>query len=394
MYYVLSHALTRRFIEELRNFWAYHPRYRDDLVENIQGKYSFDERPQHGIIVKTSGGSMLKMAADNFIGTIHSHAYLTKVDRYHGTFIEWVREDGRGIQDNGGRFPSPPGVYYIEITAYDENTSMGEFYVDRLLTVRNETVTMANTSEGTLQRKPLTGTLALYETPSGIRLNNFNFDSSNSSIELVRPLGKGNGLSADYRYAVPSLGPIPFKSMRANNSAIPGVVLAFGREVEVGDRVAVVVTNRREPACQEYGGRWTLNMDFDVISRDVHSQREIIDRTMTFVFGTLRPRLSSEGIEIMDLSFGGEVEEVYDETGDDYYYNANFSITLETEWSVHVPFGPWMRSVSAIGKEDMSAAEANPENAPSESLAMRSLGISRNIDPFIPGRSASYEVIK
>ena len=102
MYYVLSHALTRRFIEELRGFWSYHPRYRDDLVNNIQGKYAFDERPQHGIIVKNSGGSLVKMAADNFIGTVHSHAYLTKVDGFNGTFIEWVREDAVAIQRNGG----------------------------------------------------------------------------------------------------------------------------------------------------------------------------------------------------------------------------------------------------------------------------------------------------
>lgn len=394
MYYVLSHALTRRFIGELRRFWSHHPRYRDDLVENIQGKYSFDERPQHGIIVKTTGGSVIKMAADNFIGTIHSHAYLSKVERYPGMFIEWTREDSVAIQNNGGRFPSPPGVYYIEVTAYDENTSIGEFYVDRLITVRDEAVSLIGNQEGTLQRKPLSGTLALYETPSGIRLHNFSLDANTGALTLVQPLENGMGLSADYRYPATSLGPISFKSMRANNTAIPGVVLAFGREVEVGDRLAVVVTNRREPAYQEFGGRWTINMDFDVISRDVHTQREIIDRTMTYVFGSLRPRLSSEGIEIMDLSFGGEVEEVYDETGDDYYYNANFSITLETEWSMHVPLGPMMRSVSAISSDDMKDAEADPDNAPGESLTMRSLGISRSLDPFMPGRNATYEVIK
>lgn len=394
MYYVLTHALTRRFIQELRRFWSYHPRYRDDLVDNIQGKYSFAERPQHGIIVKSSGGSIVKMAADNYMGTVHSYCYLTKVDSYQGTFLEWIREDGLAIQSNGGSFPSPAGVYYIEITAYNQNTSEGEFYVDRLLEVRNEAVTMVSPSEATLQRKPLDGTLSLYEVPSGIRLRNFTYDPETAGITLVQPLKAGMSLSADYRYAVPSLGPIPFRSMRADNTAIPGVVLAFGREVEAGDRAAVVVSNRREPAYQEYGGRWTLNMEFDVISRDVHAQREIIDRTCTFIFGVLRPRLSTEGIEIMDMSLGGEVEEIYDETGDDYFFNGNFNISLETEWSIHVPLGPWMRSVSAISSEDMKAAEADPANATEESLANRSLGIERSLDPFFSGRSGTYELIK
>lgn len=390
MYYVLSHALTRRFIGELRDFWSYHPRYKDDLVDNIQGKFSFAERPQHGIIVKNSGGSMVKMAADNFIGTVHSYAYLTKVDSFNGTFLEWVREDAVAIQNNGGKFPSLPGVYYIEVASYDENKGTGEFYVDRLLNVRNEHLTLVGSQEGTLQRKPLDGTLSMYGVPSGLPIQHYQYNEQNNSVRLAKPLPEGHSIRADYRYPAQSLGPIPFKSMRANTSAIPGVVLAFGREVEVGDRLAVVVSGRREPAYQEYGGRWSLNMDIDVISRDIYSQREIIDRTVTYIFGTLRPKLSREGIEIMDLSLGGEVEEVYDETGDDYFFNANFSMTVETEWSIHVPLGPWIRTVSQHSSEDIANAEENP----TEPASLRSLGLRRDIDPFIPGRNATYEVIK
>ena len=390
MYYVLSHALTRRFIEELRGFWSYHPRYRDDLVNNIQGKYSFDERPQHGIIVKNSGGSLVKMAADNFMGTVHSYAYLTKVDGFNGTFIEWIREDAVAIQQNHGKFPSKAGVYYIEVTSYDENTGLGEFYVDSLLDVRGEQVTMVDNQEGTLQRKPLDGTLSMYRLPSNLPVQHYQYNETDNSIRLVKPLAEGHTIVADYRYPAPSIGPIPFKSMRANNTAIPGVVLGFGREVEAGDRLAVVVSNRREPAYQEFGGRWSLGIDIDVISRDIYSQREIIDRTVTYVFGTLRPRLSTEGIEILDINLGGEMEEVYDETGDEYFYNASFSMTVETEWSIHVPLGPWIRSVSSIKKEDLAQGEANPTEPPS----LRSLGLRRSIDPFIPGRNSTYEVIK
>jgi len=390
VYYVLSHALTRRFIEELRNFWSYHPRYKDDLVDNIQGKFSFDERPQHGIIVKNSGGSLVKMAADNFIGTVHSHAYLSKVDGFNGTFIEWVREDAVAIQHNGGKFPTPAGVYYIEVTAYDENTGMGEFYVDSLLDVRGEVLTLVGNQEGTLQRKPLDGTLSMYRQPSTLPVQHYQYKEQDNSVRLLKALPDGHSIVADYRYPAPSLGPVSFKSMRANNTAIPGVVLAFGREVEVGDRLAVVVSSRRGPAYQEFGGRWSLSLDIDVISRDVYSQREIIDRTVTYVFGTLRPKLSTEGIEIMDISLGGEMEEVYDETGDDYFYNANFTLTVETEWSIHVPLGPWIRSVSPLSPQTESDAEQNPNEPPS----LRSLGLRRSIDPFIPGRSSTYEVIK
>ncbi len=52
MYNFLTEATKRRFILELRRFWQYHPKYRD-IVDHIQNKYSFRERPQYGIILKT-----------------------------------------------------------------------------------------------------------------------------------------------------------------------------------------------------------------------------------------------------------------------------------------------------------------------------------------------------
>jgi len=56
MYFRLTEALKQRFIDELRRFWSYHPRYNGsaassdedcsavNLVDNIQGKFSFEEQ--------------------------------------------------------------------------------------------------------------------------------------------------------------------------------------------------------------------------------------------------------------------------------------------------------------------------------------------------------------
>ena len=125
MYFQMTEALKRRFTHELRSFWSTHAKY-PDLADNIQGKYSFKERPQYGIIVKTSGATKVAMSPDNFIGTVHSHAYLARVPKFPGLFIEWIREDARVIADNQGRFPTPPGVYYIEVTKHDSGVGQGE----------------------------------------------------------------------------------------------------------------------------------------------------------------------------------------------------------------------------------------------------------------------------
>ena len=395
MYYQITEALKRRFISELRGFWATHPKY-TDLVDNIQGKYSFSVRPQTGIIVKTSGATRVDMAPDNFIGTVRSYTYLARVPKFPGTFLEWVREDSIAIQNNGGNFPSLPGVYFIELTKHDDVDGAGEFYVDRLLEVTNESVAMVTPKEGQLQRIPLQGTLSLYQYPSGRRLVDgaeYEFDSASGSFTLLDKLDKGQSISADYRYPAESTGPHPFNEMYANKDAIPGVVLAFGRSVKQGDRVAVVVQKRRSDAYLEYGGRWSITLDFDIISRDVFSQQEIADRTIVWIYGNMRPRVSQEGVEILDVSLGGEMEEIYDENGDDYFYNASFSVTCETEWSMHVPLGPALRTVEVATQAQLAAAAENP-GMYSEGTLSSGLGIQRVQDPFLVGRTRSFEVIR
>lgn len=395
MYYQITEALKRRFIHELRGFWSHHPKY-TDLVDNIQGKYSFKERPQYGIIVKTSGATKVEMSPDNFIGTVHSHAYLARVPKFPGTFLEWIREDASSIAYNNGKFPSPPGVYYIELTEHDPVQGVGEFYVDRLLDVRHEKVTMATPSLGQLQRVPLNGTVSLYQYPSSRRLiqgADYEYNAEEGSFTLTQPLRKGLSIAADYRYPAKSTGPHAFGEMRGDNKAIPGVVLAFGRLAKKGDRAAIVVESKRQPAYLEYGGRWSISLDFDIVARDVYSQQEIADRTITWIYGNMRPRVADEGVEILDVSLGGETEEIYDENGDDYFYNASFSVTCETEWSMHVPLGAPIRNIEIATPAQLAASAENP-GMYSEGTLSSGLGIQRVQDPFLVGRTRTFEMIR
>ena len=349
MYFQLSEALKRKFVLELRQYWAYHPRHRD-IVDHIQGKFSFEERPQSGIIVKNGGGSHVNMSADNYRGSVQTFVYKALFQDHPGVAVEWVREDARAIRANGGRFPSPPGVYYIDLT---EDT---EFYVDRLLDVYHEQVTLTDSLHGQLQQAPLARSTRLYEMPSGFLLHegdNYTI-SDTGAITLVRELNQGQWLSADYRYPGETTGPHELVPMHADNQVVPGAVIAFGRRNEKGDRVAIVVQDMRRPAALEYGGRWSMSMDFDVMARDVYDQQEIYDQSVMYLWGVARNRLSTEGIEIMDISLGGESEEVYDETGDDYFYNGTFSLTVETEWSIWVPLAATVRQAAAMTLERAS----------------------------------------
>lgn len=373
MYFFLTEAVRRRLIQELRAYWSLHPRYQD-IIDNIQGKYSFEERPQYGIILKTGSATKVQYSPDNFVGTVASYVALAKIPGYPGLSVEWVREDSLAIQANGSKFPSQSGVYYCEMV------SDNEFFVDPLLDVRDERVTMTTNSEGTLQGIPFAGSLRVFEMPSGRLLRpgtDYVVGSDQVTIYLATPLGNGQALSADYRVAGTSTGPWRVEPQSGTNKPIPGVVLVFGRRYQKGDRWAVVVSQIREPAYQEYGGKWELSIDIDIIARDVTSQVEIADQTAMFLWAILRPNLVDEGVEISDVSMGGESEEIYDENGDDYFYNSTISMTVQADWFLMVPIIPRILSY----QEEI-------KNLPKD------LSISPFRDPFFSTKFDRYEMIK
>ena len=409
MFVNLTEGIRRRLLMELRQFWSYNSKYRESLVPNIQGKYSFKERPQQAIILKNASATPMQLAADNFQGTVVSYCHLTKVFEQPGLAIEWVREDGRAIRANNGMFPSPAGVYYIEIKKEDASFRgvVGEhyvFYVDPLLEVRDESPVpigprLYEVSAGSFH----TGSLRVFEMPGSLPMYdgiNYVSDPATGQITLAKPVGPGNYLSVDYRYAAASTGPFLVGSNQSNNSAIPGVVLAFGRSIQEDDIMAVVVTEMREDAALEYGGRWEMSLDMDIMARDVHSQAEITDRTVMYLHGILRNNLSSEGIEITTVSMGGEAEEIYDETGDDYFYTASISVSLLTDWAIHVPMGASLSRVAMTTVDNaqalagLSDEDLADSGSPTNLRLAQDLGLVSLSDPWFRDRTRNYDMIR
>lgn len=371
MYYYLTQAVKNRLIEELRGYWASHPKYQD-VVDNIQGKYSFEQRPQYGIVLKTGSANRVQLSADNFIGTVQSFVCLAKIPGYPGTAVEWVREDSLAIQANGGRFPTAPGVYYCEMTADDE------FYVDPLLEVRGEPLTMVNRAEGLLQQVPFTDSLRLVELPGGALIDPgaYTLGEDGVTVYFREAIPERVTVVAYYRYSGTSSGPWEAKPYTGYNKAIPGCVLAFGRRAKKGDRFAVVVSPVREDAYFEYGGRWDLSIDIDIIARDVNAQMEMADQTAMFLWATLRGNIVNQGLDITEVAMGGESEEVYDENGDDYFFNSTISMTVQTDWFAFVPILPRILTLTAT-------TEPLPDG----------LTLAAYRDPYFGAKFASYETV-
>ena len=403
MYYFLTAQLKERMLQELRFFWSRHPRYAStdgtlDLVSHIQGKYAHDERPQRSIIVKNSGGSHVSLSPDNFAGHIESYVILARVPGHDGLSLEWVRENERLVGRQTG-FPSPPGIYYVQITKSDETG--GEFIVDPLLDSENDMVAMVSPTEGQLAAPFVPGTLRLYEMPGNIPLFNpehFTSDPEEGTITLVSPLSSGTTLSADYRFAGERRGPFPFRPNHADVQAIPGAVLAFGRRYKTGDILSVIVQRERCLAARAYAGKWEINLDFDVTARDPQDQEEILDNSVMHLFTEARARLSSDGIEILNIALGGETEEIYNDEQDTYYYSASFSVTIQTDWEIHEPLALIIRRVMPVTEETARGIAGLSDEAVAQiSSNIRLLRTNDLIgwdDPFFVGRSQTMEMIR
>jgi hypothetical protein len=405
----LTEALKRRMIQEIRYFWSKDPQYKDTLTPNIQGRYSFEERPQQAIIMKGQSASPFQLSADHFQGTIVSYCYLTKVYGQRGTSIEWVRENGTAIRANNGTFPSPPGVYYVEVRVeiVDVRGVPEErlvFYVDPLLEIIDETATMLDPRLYEVAAGDFhPGSLRVYEMPGNIPYYegvNYSADPTTGQITLANPLPSNTYLSVDYRYTTDSRGPFPLPENGANVEAIPGVVLAFGRRAYDGDIMAVVIGDRREDVAREYGGRWEMSVDMDIMARDVYAQGEITDRTLMFLYTEARERLSTEGIEITTASMGGEAEEVYDENGDDYFYTASISLSVMTDWAIRVPIGRTLTRVetNTVSETEMVAGLTDDQlvemGSPTGLQYTADLGLRDLRDPWFRDRTRNFDLIR
>jgi hypothetical protein len=396
MYYYLTQSLKRRLILELKDSFGQHPIY-DKIVPFIQNKYAFDERPQFGIVVKGSSANKVALSADNFMGTVESYVMLAYVGQ-PAYPLEWVREDLACVRENDGRMPTAPGIYYIEIlTVPTTAQDLGTFVVDPLLSVIDEPVLQFVSGierEAQLQQVPVRGTLRLwqnrnYELKEGVDYTVDYTPESGGAVRFLTRFTPNSIVTADYFYPAPSFGPVPFQWNTADFKTLHGVVLAFGKRAKVGDKVAVRVYSKRVEAARAFGGRFDATFEFDVIAQDPIQMEEIADLSIMYLWAQKRPFLSTEGIEITDVSMGGETEEVYDETADLYYYNATMSIQIQSDWELHVPLPLTVSRVSAT----TPATDLDPTHGQSTIVGTTQNKLFYATAPILVGRNNAFERI-
>ena len=341
----LTNATKRRLIGDLRQILYEHPRYRSDS-QNVVNKFSFKERPQRGIVVSGTSADRVGLSASDYIGRYSSFVMLTSYQDWPGTTIEWARENFALLEQYSKRrdvFPSPPGAYLIEVQSIPDTARNvpGKFVITPYLTVNGEMLLIMSDpagAEAQISRQPLyEGALRLWLNGRRPLLQDVDYsvDWESGRIVFMKQLPAEATVDADYRYVISKQGPFDFDFGKANVDAIPGAILAFGDRAQDCDKMVVAITDSRVDVAEVFGGKFEVHFDLTVFSRDAEDREKLSDYV---IHGVMNKKLAwgFEGLELLDISPGGESEEIYNAEIDDYYYDSAVSMTLRVDWESYV----------------------------------------------------------
>lgn len=398
----LTNATKKRIIQEIRKIMYDHPRYMDDS-ENVQNKFSFKERPNRGVIVNNASADRVRLSADNYIGRLFSFVMQANVDNKSGKSLEWAVENKTLLEEYSPQrdlFPSPPGVYVIEIQQLPDEAHQvpGFFTIDPSLTVIDElliTYGPESATEGQIaQENVLTDSVRLWMNGRQPLLVNVDYSVNNDGlITFLKSVPSGTRIYADYRYNIERQGPFPFRYEEADLKSIPGTILAFGRRAELCDKIAIVINHSRTEVAEVYGGKFEVNFDITVFSRDSEDREQLSDYIIVKVLERQND-LGYEGLELIDISPGGESEEIYDADTDDYYYDSSLSLSIRVDWEIQKPLPINIFRVTSSSAEEEARAGLMDGTVQSDLITVAGNLVDLQGVPIMKNKNLTYERVK
>jgi len=330
MFYRITNVTKKIIIQELQALFIDHPIFGDNNLV-ITNKFQFPEKPKYAIVVKAASADSIKLSLDNFKGTISSYTTLANLKGQPGRMIEWVREDVNNIKN-----VVKPGFYVVEMID-DE-----KFIVKPYLTVADEVLEIETSGfkHAFLKYKNINpgSECIISETARKLpRDDYYTIDYANGEVTFLKSIDDFGQLTVDYQYIVDQSEQFDIKPETANNTAIPGVVMAFGNFIKKGGIQVVVVYPSRQEVAKSYLGKWKLTINLSIVAQDTDTQEQLADLAAMYLWSVLQDKLVDDGIYIGDFSLGGESEEEEVKTSNELAFLADLSFSVEVEWEAFQP---------------------------------------------------------
>jgi len=353
MYFLITNALKKRLVQIFEDILGRHPIFEKAKVYT---KFPQEERPKMALIIRSVSGSSQKLSLDNFIGINRGYCSLANLKGIPGDSIEWVRDD----QENLDKL-SPQGFYIVRMTSHDLDTNIFSFVVDPYLVCDEEELeisTIRTKQGGVLKNIPVNPNSEIvfskshqFELKKDIE---YTIDYTTGEILFSDSISIHDYLPivVDYQFCASQLGPFTTEYYSLHNTAIPGVVLAFGDRLKVNDEQVVIVEKQQTTVSKVFGGRWLLDVDVIGIAQDTDQQERLVDYSIISLWADYQDALANEGIVLRDFALSGEAEDLEVEIPEEYNYTGGISFSVETDWEMFVPLISEVRRINYGYGED------------------------------------------
>ena len=344
MYFCVSNALKKKLTLIFQDILSKHPIFEK---VGVYTKFPKEDRPKMALIIRAVSGSSQKLSLSNFVAVHHGRASLSNLKGISGHSIEWVRDDQENMKNL-----SAPGFYIVKITEHQENSNSFKFVIDPFLLVDDEQLQitfMKNTEGAILKNKPINPNSEIVFSER----NQFEFkrdidytlDYQTGELLFKNSVKQYEPIVVDYQVIGKQMGPFETEYYNLHNDCIPGVVIAFGDRLKVGDEQAVIIDKETGPVAKVFGGRWMMNVDLIGVAQDTDQQERLVDYVITAFWAEYQDRLANEGIAISEFSLTGEAEDLEVEIPEEYNFTGGVSFIVETDWELYVPMITTVRRI-------------------------------------------------
>lgn len=133
-------------------------------------------------------------------------------------------------------------------------------------------------------------------------------------------------------------GQLTAKAMKQelNGAVIPGLQLAIGDRVEVGDQVAIIISPTLTETYHVYGSKENLNFTLEVKANDLQTASEFTEMLKQELLVWRRNNMESDGVTIFEATreYQGEQR---DPSGTAPRYLYSLRVEASADWKVFVP---------------------------------------------------------
>ena len=222
----------------------------------------------------------------------------------------------------------------------------------------------------------VTGQGPLYTLMRGVFTDADVIWNSDGTATLKHLMDAGDTLRWEVRLRQPQVY-IDFQKMARNSGMIPGLDIAVGDRVEVGDRAAVIVFPDFCETYEVYGAKDSVSFDITIKSNDLLTSTELGNLVKSYLLVEGRTRLESSGLTIQrcGTSYTGEAR---DQSGTAASHSVVINVTASADWEYHRPL---VNRVTYIDLTNVQPVDA-PPGKPLFFAKVAAFGLSNFITPY------------